>query len=176
MRTPAPFPEEELVAMGVDPNGIEMHRPAPVAAPRCWCGGATDIVSMDQPRVCLDSVYHDPEATGRPEKVRRLYVAGPMSGYPKNNYPAFNEVASKLRNLGYEVTNPAEYGFGSGRVHYTDLLREDLRLMLECDGVATIDHWWESNGARNEVQVAGLLKMPVRSWIEWTHRTKAELG
>lgn len=140
----------------------------------CWCGGAVPTQHED---VCLESPYHDPTATGRPDKVRRLYVAGPMSGYPDNNYPAFHAVAEKLRFLGYDVVSPAEAGVpGKGRVHYTDLIRDDLRLMLDCDGVATIDNWWESTGARNEVQVAGILKMPVRSWLEWTQRSKAELA
>lgn len=139
----------------------------------CWCGGRVSFHDGEQGYVCLDSAYHDPAATGRPGKVRRLYVAGPMSGYVDCNYPHFNDIAKKLRTIGYEVVNPAEYGTGR---HYVDLLREDLRLMLDCEGVAVLEGWWESAGARNEVQVAGLLKMPVRPWLEWTYRAKSELS
>ena len=138
---------------------------------RCWCGGGLvekdvddDMVTM----VCAESDLHNPYATGRPVEIRRLYVAGPCSGYPENNYPEFNRVADELELAGYDVVNPATVHI-SGRYHYVDLLREDLRAMLECDGVAVLENWWESVGARNEVMVAGLLKMPVRTFQEWLY-------
>jgi hypothetical protein len=137
-----------------------------MTAPDCWCGGRVTIEEGSP--TCLDSAFHDPHATGRPEVIRRLYVAGPISGYPLNNYPEFHRVADLLRGVGFEVVNPAETGVpGAGRVHYTDLLRQDLVDMMTCDGVAVIDLWWESSGARNEVQVAGILRMPVHHYETW---------
>lgn len=128
----------------------------------CWCGGR---VPSGHPDVCEDSPFHDPRATGRPEKVCTLYVAGPMSGYPDCNYPAFDRAEEFLRESGYDVRNPASIG-AEGK-HYVDLIRKDLYLLLECDGVAVLENWWESVGARNEVQVAGILKLPVRTVSEW---------
>lgn len=130
--------------------------------------------AVDPPKdICLESVYHDPFSDGRPKSVRTLYVAGPMTGYPQNNYPEFHRIATRLRDAGYLVVNPAE--FGSDKGHYVDLLRQDLIGLLECDGVAFHGDWWESSGARNEVTVAGLLRMPVRSWQEWLERSRIEL-
>jgi hypothetical protein len=60
--------------------------------------------------------------------------------------------------------------------HYVDFIREDLRMMLDCHGVATLDNWWESTGARNEVNVAGILKMPVRTVADWLERAARELS
>ncbi len=141
---------------------------------KCWCGGTVSEYRLSNDEGpfatewrCDDSAYHDPTATGAPTEITTIYVAGPMSGYPDNNYPEFNRVAKALREIGYTVVNPAE--FGNGR-HYVDFLREDLRLMLDCHAVATLENWWESTGARNEVNVAGLLKMPVRSYVEWLER------
>lgn len=142
---------------------------------RCWCGGGVQEQELfdylgraiKSVIVCVDSRFHDPLADGRPVKIKRLYVAGPMSGYPQCNYPAFNSAAQALRRAGYEVVNPAEVHLEE-RHHYVDLIREDLRLMLDCHGVATLENWWESVGARNEVQVAGILKMPIRSVLDWT--------
>lgn len=122
---------------------------------------------------CLDSIYHDWSSTGEPEKVTKLYLAGPMTGYPQNNYPEFHRVTTALRDTGYEVVNPAE--FGSDRGHYVDLLRDDLRGMLDCQGIAFHGEWWKSQGARNEINVGGLLRMPVRSWREWLDRVHLEL-
>ena len=137
---------------------------------QCWCGGAaydvTDFSDAFRVRRCIASAFHDPDATGEPEVVTRLYVAGPMSGYPECNYPAFNRAAEALREAGYEVVNPVEVSAGQN-AHYVDYLREDLRAMLDCHAVATLEGWWASSGARNEVNVAGLLKFQVRPVSEW---------
>lgn len=129
---------------------------------KCWCGGR---IIGETDTICSESPFHDPLSDGRPTVVNRLYVAGPMSGYPEANYPAFNKASDALRGCGFTVVNPAEVHVT--QCHYVDLIREDLREMLDCHGVATLDNWWESPGARNEVSCAGLLKMPVRSWLEW---------
>lgn len=130
----------------------------------CWCGNPA-LQTESLRYICQDSTYHDPTATGRPDQVKVLYLAGPMSNMPKNNYPAFNKAARRLRDVGFTVVNPAEFGSEGG--HYVDLIREDLRLLLDCHAVAVLPMWWESTGARNEVQVAGLLKMPVQSVRDW---------
>lgn len=148
-----------------------------VLAKKCWCGGRVRLPAWGEAGdlICLDSEYHDPTATGRRNRHTKLYVPGPMSGYPENNYPAFHEAARLLRSAGYEVCSPAEFGAGGVRVHYVDLLREDLRAMLDNHGVCVLERWWESAGARNEVQVAGILQMPVRTVPEWLERAALEL-
>lgn len=128
---------------------------------RCWCGGETTETGL----YCLASAYHDPLATGRPAEVKKLYIAGPMSNHPECNYPAFNRVAALLEHHGYEVVNPAS--FGDQGSHYVDLVREDLRAMLDCHGIALLDNWHESAGARIEALVAGHLMMPVKPYKEW---------
>lgn len=140
---------------------------------RCWCGGGVtsspqtfnggiDVAAFG----CSESVYHSPFANGRPRIVSRLYIAGPMTGYVQCNYPAFDRAQALLEASGFEVVNPASFGSKGG--HYTDILRDDIRSLLDCHGVATLEGWWESPGARTEVQIAGLLKMPVRSSFDWT--------
>lgn len=144
----------------------------------CWCGGEIKWRRGDNGEdICAESAYHDPLSTGMPERVTDLYIAGPMSNYPDNNYPAFHEAKKVLEDAGYAVTSPADFGApGGARVHYVDLLREDLRQMLNCTGVAVLPDWWNSTGARNEVNVAGLLKMPVRTVAEWLERAALEFS
>ena len=136
----------------------------------CWCknpvGYKRPSPEANPVLACLDSEFHVWDATGRPAKVDHVYVAGPMTGYVGNDYAEFNRITRALRDAGYTVTNPAEFGASGG--HYTDLLREDLLKMLDGpQAIATHGPWWESTGARNEVSVAGLLLMPVRPWQEW---------
>jgi hypothetical protein len=140
-----------------------------VAVVNCWCGSTT-VEGMGQR--CEAVGDHDPMATGRPKRIDWLYVAGPMTGYPECNYPAFHDAAERLRQEGYLVVNPAE---DDNDGHYVDILRDDIKALLTCHGVALLDNWWESPGARTEVQVAGLLMMPCRTVDEWLARTDKEL-
>lgn len=100
----------------------------------------------------------------------RIYVSGPMSGYEDLNHPAFNDAAKRLREAGYEVDNPAEIGHPS--LPYTDLLKEDIRVILDCDGVAVLEGWWLSRGAQIETNVAGVIGLPIRTVGEWLVRAK----
>ena len=132
----------------------------------CWCGDKTDIIKGTDVLYCLGSQFHDPTATGEPDHITKLYVSGPMTGYPECNYPAFDEVSEYLRGRGFEVENPAEAG-PEGRKHYVDFLREDIRILLDCDGLAMLPGWKDSKGASLEVAVAEALRMPVMTWAEW---------
>ena len=99
--------------------------------------------------------------------MTHLYLSGPMSGRPDNNFPAFNRYADQLRAAGYEVTNPADNG-ADPDLSWADYMRIDLTQMLDdCDGVAVLSGWEESRGASLEVHVARALEMPVRSVTGW---------
>lgn len=124
----------------------------------CWCGGES------AGNVCKDSVFHDATDSAPTGPVRRIYVSGPMSGIPESNYPAFNHAAGELEMAGYEVVNPAATAAARS---YREILKEDLRELMTCDAVATLDGWWGSKGANLEVHTAGVLQMPIRSVDEW---------
>lgn len=94
-----------------------------------------------------------------------LYIAGPMTGLPGLNYPAFNRVAEQLRAAGYTVLNPAENPDQDGWEAY---MRLSIMQVAEADGLAVLDGWENSRGAKLEVHVAktlGLECKPAESWI-----------
>ncbi len=97
----------------------------------------------------------------------RLYLSGGMTGYPDNNFPRFNEVTDQLISLGgYEVDNPAEKGEVDGWT-WEDYLKYDLHQVIDCDGIATLENWRKSKGARLEVKTAKGLGIPVFPYKHW---------
>lgn len=99
----------------------------------------------------------------------KLYISGPMSYRAQHNFPAFHAVAKSLRKNGFDVVNPAELDEGTDTTgwKHSDYLKRDIRLLLDCDGVATLPEWQTSKGARMEVDVALGLNMPVMSDFAW---------
>ena len=111
---------------------------------------------------------------------KRIYLAGPMQGYPNFNFPRFNAVAKALRQGGHEVFNPAEkdierhdgvdisadnptgnleaskvqHGFSLRRA-----LAEDLHYICEsATAIAMLPGWEKSNGAQAEHRTAVALQ------------------
>jgi hypothetical protein len=90
----------------------------------------------------------------------KLYIAGPMSGYPDFNFPAFHAAAKALRAEGYTVVSPAEIAPEHGR-DWTYYMRKDLAEMLKCDTIYLLRGWSLSKGALLEKHVAEALGMRV---------------
>ena len=97
----------------------------------------------------------------------RLYVAGPMTGLPEFNYPAFFTAAKALHAAGFDPINPARPQGREGCRSWLDYMRAGLRDVAECDGVAVLPGWGESRGAALEVHVARSLDLPVATVDEW---------
>lgn len=99
----------------------------------------------------------------------KLYISGAMSAYgPEGNYGFhnFNEAARRLLAAGYEVENPADNGVIDGWT-WGMYIKYDLKLMLECDGVALLPDWPMSQGAQLEKYVAEKCELQVRTLEEW---------
>lgn len=97
--------------------------------------------------------------------AKRIYLAGPMTGLPDFNYPAFNAEAARLRALGFHVENPAENQAPPCGT-WQGYMRIALRQMLGCEAVAFLPGWAESRGALLERYVAqqvGLATVPTSS-------------
>lgn len=98
----------------------------------------------------------------------KVYIAGPMTGLPQNNFPLFDDIAVLLRKVGHEVTSPAELDDPIDRdlalkdlpatKTWGDFLARDIKLIadsgIEC--IVLLQDWEKSRGARLEATV-GLL-------------------
>lgn len=123
---------------------------------------------LDPPRIPpTPTVSVRPPGSWRWTPVPRLYIAGPMTGYPDYNYPAFFAAATALTAVGYAVVNPAETGV-QDEWTWSDYLRVGLqRLCREATGVALLPGWRHSRGARLEAVVAHRLGLPVHRLATW---------
>ena len=115
-------------------------------------------------------------------KAGRLYIAGPMTGHPQHNIPAFDAMAVTLREAGYEVVSPAELDdpedraaalasmTGSLAGHtktWGDFLARDVKLLADdgITGIVVLPGWQTSRGARLETFVGKMLcGMRVYRW------------
>lgn len=93
-------------------------------------------------------------------KGNRIYIAGPMTGLPDFNFPAFNYAAALLRDQGLHVENPAEHG-GVDGAEWADYLRYDMGRLATCGAIYLLKGWENSKGAQLEVHVARTLGMVV---------------
>lgn len=85
--------------------------------------------------------------------TNRIYLAGPMTGLPEFNYPAFHAEAARLRQLGYHVENPAENATpacGS----WAGYMRQALAQLVTCETIALLPGWLASRGANIERALA----------------------
>lgn len=102
---------------------------------------------------------------------RTVYVAGPMRGYPGQNFPAFDRAARLLRRkLGVVPVNPAdidrrEFGYdGSSElpaVTVNAMLQRDLREVARADALVLLPGWRLSVGANMEREQALLARVPI---------------
>lgn len=83
----------------------------------------------------------------------RIYVAGPMTGHPELNFPAFHAAAATLRMLGHHVENPAEINPDQS-AEWLDCMRADIAQLVTCDAVYMLQGWEGSRGAQLEYAVA----------------------
>ncbi len=79
----------------------------------------------------------------------RIYVAGPMTGHPELNFPAFHAAAAELRALGHHVENPAEIN-ADPKAQWLDCMRMDIARLVTCDAVYLLPGWEKSRGAKVE--------------------------
>ena len=83
----------------------------------------------------------------------KVYISGPMTGYPDLNFPAFNAKAKELRDRGYDVVNPVDINPDPSADWY-DCIVADILAMRDCTTIYMLDGWYMSAGANIERWVA----------------------
>jgi hypothetical protein len=101
--------------------------------------------------------------------MKATYIAGPMTGIPQFNVPAFDAAAAALREAGYIIVSPAELddpetrraalaspdgALGSGSANgetWGDFLARDVKLIADrVERIIFLPNWERSRGAKLE--------------------------
>jgi hypothetical protein len=100
--------------------------------------------------------------------TKSVYIAGPMSGYPEWNYPAFFAAQDRLEAEGWKVFNPAAkdqdtfedkeaqvsgdtaLAIKNGTFDFRSAYMWDIEKVLYGDGIYMLKGWENSPGARGE--------------------------
>lgn len=94
--------------------------------------------------------------------MKRLYIAGKMSGLPDLGHPAFHAAAAKLRARGFHVENPADNPTPPCGGTWLGWMRLAIAQLVTCDAVVLLPNWCDnSDGARTEYTLAVNLRLPV---------------
>ena len=105
----------------------------------------------------------------------KVYIAGPMSGYPEFNFPAFFAAQAELEAQGWTVFNPANKehqkeldaeAFKDGDApkaiaagfDFRECYAWDVNRVIEADAIYMLPGWEQSPGARGEHAVAVAIK------------------
>ena len=98
------------------------------------------------------------------DKQKLVYLSGPMTGYKDFNYEVFNKAAARLRELGYDVLNPAETAGGTTHLPRSTYLRIDMGYVMAADAVCVLPGWEHSNGASLEMLVGNAIDLPIHQF------------
>ncbi len=109
-------------------------------------------------------------------RKKRVYIAGPMRGYPKFNFPAFDKARDLAIQLGFAPVSPADLDRESGVNETTSLVfshkqtrefvRRDSKALIDFyaedgDAIALLPGWEKSTGAVAEFFLARWLGLAV---------------
>lgn len=83
----------------------------------------------------------------------KVYIAGPMTGIPNLNFPAFHEAARRLRAEGHLAVNPAEIN-ADPSAGWLECMRADIRELVTCEAIFLLPGWELSRGATLERHIA----------------------
>jgi hypothetical protein len=92
----------------------------------------------------------------------KCYLAGPMAGLPKHNYPLFIEATEYLRHRDYDIISPVEcINNEGGSISWQDCMRRDLGQLVICNKIFLLPDWQQSRGATLELFISAMLGLSI---------------
>jgi hypothetical protein len=103
----------------------------------------------------------------------KVYISGPMTGLPGNNYPAFLAAADALRANGYEAVNPAELD-SVGCNTWEEHMRVDIAAMMDCTAICILPGSDVSKGSMLERMIASKLGFDAGTVEDFINKPRKE--
>lgn len=96
----------------------------------------------------------------------KIYISAPISGHDLTERKAlFSQIEDILAEEGYTPVNPFSNSLPDS-APYTEHLKQDIKLLLDCDGMVRPTRWRISKGCEIEARVAEACGIPVIGTIE----------
>jgi nucleoside 2-deoxyribosyltransferase len=121
----------------------------------------------------VSSVQNDVDRRWWDRGVTYVYIAGPMTGIPEHNAPAFDRAEIDLIERGFVVISPVQMdredgisleaeAASNGDWDWARALARDIRVVIcEVDAIVVLPGWTKSRGAFLETEAAYALGKPV---------------
>jgi len=110
--------------------------------------------------------------------MKKVYIAGPMTGIASFNFPAFDDKRDELKAKGYEVVSPVDIdrAHGFDPMGWTEeecsrdslpedfmggAIKRDVDALLKCDCIYMLEGWQKSDGAKAELAIAQWIGLEV---------------
>ena len=105
------------------------------------------------------------------KKPKKVFLSGPMTGYPGYNFQRFNLAEKQLADAGIECVNPVnickkykEEHVLADKAVFDKMIAEQQEAERECDAILLLDGWQMSKGVRLELKTA--LEMDMQIFLE----------
>ena len=105
------------------------------------------------------------------KKPKKIFLSGPMTGYPGYNFQKFNLVEKQLAEARIECINPVhickkykEEHVLADKAVFDKMIAEEQEAEMGCDAILLLDGWQMSKGARLELKTA--LEMDMQIFLE----------
>ena len=89
---------------------------------------------------------------------KSIYIAGPMSGLPDNNFSKFFDAEARLMSDGWDPINPSRFSGIFGERPKEKMLdaccAAERAAIPHCDAIYLLKGWENSKGAKRELAVA----------------------
>jgi hypothetical protein len=95
----------------------------------------------------------------------KIYISGKISGLDVKDAEAKFEAAARVvAERGQVPVNPMELVPFDPKLTWADYMAEDVRALLNCDGMAMLPCWKESRGAKIEHAIGEQLGLNIEYW------------
>lgn len=93
-------------------------------------------------------------------KKKKIYISGAVTGLSEKEVKTnFSAAEQLLKQFNFDVVNPVSHTIKNGT--WEEYMKQDIKLLCDCDFIFMIDGWGKSRGACIELNLAIDLKISV---------------